>query len=126
MVACYIVQFAADQAFLPFEVTSSIDAPIPAGLGGKVANLVVDPLGNYAVQALLLGCACLFLYSRWLRSPCVRAQCCCIDPDPVEDERANLADDVASDAAVNTPPDVEKGQALSTRVPSDCRTLLLV
>ena len=39
----------------------------------------------------------------------------CSDPDPVEDEQANLADDVASDAAVNTPPDVEKGQALSTR-----------
>ena len=117
MVACYIVQFAADQAFLPFEVTSSIDAPVPAGLGGKVANLVVDPLGTYAVRALLIGCACLFLYSRWLRSPCIRAHCCGA-PATAEGEEQKLAPNIASDAvnnASNDTTDVEKGAALSMR-----------
>ena len=117
MAACYIVQFAADQAFLPFEVTSSIDAPVPEGLGGSVSNLIVEPLGTHAVQALAVGCVCLILYSRWLSSPCIRAQCCCVEPD-VESDQQTLASSIASDALKDTPgdtADAEAGAALDTK-----------
>ena len=107
------------QHFCPktFEVTSSIDAPVPEGLGGSVSNLIVEPLGTHAVQALAVGCVCLILYSRWLSSPCIRAQCCCVDPD-VESDQQTLASSIASDALKDTPgdtADAEAGAALDTK-----------
>ena len=59
-VCCYIITFAQEQCFEPYDISDSIAVQ----LGGDPFN-VVKPLGWYCAYLLLAGCLPLLLYQLW-------------------------------------------------------------
>jgi hypothetical protein len=62
--SCYLVQLADSSCFVEFDITDSIDDPLPDGLSGSVVNLM-KPLGWVALALFLFGCLLLNRFGNW-------------------------------------------------------------